>query len=352
MEHMDDFTGGDYELLWPRDLFVAEAAAVNALPERCWSDGVERLLTEAFGSDVPRARFQADRDVLEALIREAPNLRVAAQPRPYFPERAGINRGSVSLPAVIRRFTSIIAEFHTHGYLERAFPHTCVDDSVSVEVNPSDVLEERLGIAGLWPLTESQSGWDENTFYGLIEVFHDLVSRPRTAWWHDYGGDSHYGNFAREPARQLYRRQINNMLATSTAPWRLADTGEDEGRLVAVTDDSRGDLVNSLVSNSRHGTADRLCHAVALHRKRDATREEKRSAVIALVGVLEERRPLLKERLFTEDERALFRIANAFAIRHNTGDQQGDYADDFLDWMFWWYAATVELTERLLARES
>lgn len=349
---MKEFASGDYELVWPRDLFAAEAAAVNALPKGDWSDSVERLLTEAFGSDLPRTRFQADPDVLQALIREAPNLRIATQPGPYYPERAGTNRRPVMLPAVIRRFISIIAEFHRHGYLDLVFPHTCVDDSLTVEVNPSDVLEERLGIADLWPLTESQSGWDGDTFYGLIEVFHDLVSRPRTAWWHRYGSDFHYYNFAREPGRQLYRWQINNMLAMSTIPWRLADTGEDGGRLVATSDASHTRLVEALVINSRSEASGRVRHAVALHRKRDATREDKRSAVIALAGVLEERRALLKEHLLTKDEGALFTIANEFAIRHNNVTQRDDYADEFLDWMFWWYAATVELTERLLARDT
>jgi hypothetical protein len=32
--------------------------------------------------------------------------------------------------------------------------------------------------------------------------------------------------------------------------------------------------------------------------------------------------------------------------------QRGDYDPVFLDWVFWWYLATVELTDRLLARQD
>jgi hypothetical protein len=71
-----------------------------------------------------------------------------------------------------------------------------------------------------------------------------------------------------------------------------------------------------------------------------------------LVGILEERRPLLKAKLVTEDERALFRIANEFAVRHRRANQRSDYADVYLDWLFWLYLATVYLTDQLLARQA
>ena len=45
------------------------------------------------------------------------------------------------------------------------------------------------------------------------------------------------------------------------------------------------------------------------------------------------------------DEGALFQIANRFAIRHQNADQQSNYADAYLDWIFWWYLATVDLGE-------
>ncbi len=91
---------------------------------------------------------------------------------------------------------------------------------------------------------------------------------------------------------------------------------------------------------------------MALFRSRGATEHDKRSACIALAGILEERRDLAKEYLHRKDEGALFHIANGFAIRHQDAKQLGAYDAMFLDWVFWYYLATVELTDRLLVRRD
>jgi hypothetical protein len=83
---------------------------------------------------------------------------------------------------------------------------------------------------------------------------------------------------------------------------------------------------------------DEVAHAIALVRGRDATDHDKRSAIVAPANVLEDRRQLLKSSLFTEDESALFHTANRFDLRHRN--------------VFWWYLATIELTDRILARDS
>lgn len=93
---------------------------------------------------------------------------------------------------------------------------------------------------------------------------------------------------------------------------------------------------------------DRVRHAIALFRARDASLESKRSAIVAAVGILEERRALIREDLGKPDDGALFEIANRFALRHRRGDQLANYSDAFLDWIFWWYLATVELTNKLI----
>jgi hypothetical protein len=98
--------------------------------------------------------------------------------------------------------------------------------------------------------------------------------------------------------------------------------------------------------------ARQVAHAIALFRKRDATEQDERSAILALAQVLEERRQLLKTSLFSDDEGALFIIANRFDLRHSNERQHTDYDPAFREWAFWWYLATVELTDRLLARQS
>jgi hypothetical protein len=144
----------------------------------------------------------------------------------------------------------------------------------------------------------------------------------------------------------------------------MAGDGPERGRLVEVTGDPRDDLVQRLMTpaaarestDADDGTSDRdrtsVAHAVELFRARDATRETKRSAVVAVARVLENRRSLLKDMLLSQDEDALFQIANQFDVRHANGRQHDDYAEEFLDWIFWWYLATVELTDRILAQRT
>ncbi|WP_198682005.1 hypothetical protein [Kribbella rubisoli] len=73
---------------------------------------------------------------------------------------------------------------------------------------------------------------------------------------------------------------------------------------------------------------------------------------MVLALVLEERRALLKEELLSKDERALFEIANGFAIRHQKENQRADYNPAFRDWVFWWYLATIELTNRMITQRT
>ncbi|MGF1661932.1 MAG: hypothetical protein ACFCVG_05605 [Kineosporiaceae bacterium] len=195
----------------------------------------------------------------------------------------------------------------------------------------------------------------------VIEALHSAAARPRRRRERENGGRT-FSDHARGPGQDLYRWRINEVLARHDERWRMAGDGSERGRLVEVTGDPRDDLVHRLMtpaareSTDDDGPSDRdrtgVAHAVELFRARDATRETKRSAVFALARVLENRRSLLKDVLLSQDEDALFQIANQFDVRHANGRQRDDYAEEFLDWIFWWYLATVELTDRVLAQRA
>lgn len=213
------------------------------------------------------------------------------------------------------------------------------------------MIERRLGISGLWPLTPEW--WDGDTFYGLVEVFHDLVSRPRRRRPHSFSGCGwHHLEFHNGPARILYRWKANRLLSEAGIEYELAAEGEDLGRLVAVTDDARSQLVHRALKDSPPDTTASVRHAIALFRARDTSPESKRSAVFNLGRILEDRCGLIKENFLKKDEGALFLIANQFDLRHRNAGQQGEYDQAFLDWIFWWYLATVELTNRLIASRA
>ncbi|XMN04664.1 hypothetical protein ACK8N7_00600 [Streptomyces griseobrunneus] len=367
----------NYELRWPVPLFASEGERVLRHPNRWWEDQALWLLTEAFAGTTVVADFEElpnrpapsddpwasttpgwgkrqgmdKRDWLTELVGRASELRRAVAPRPYWPQRQG--RGlshDGSTPRDSRRdFERIISNFADSGYLVEVFGEECVDDSAELP-DASRVIEHRLGIPGLWPLTPVT--WDEDTFFGLIEVFHDFVSRPRTRRYHSYSGCGwHHSEFHNGPARILYRSKVNELLREAGIEYELAAEGEDLGRLVAITDDARSALVHQALTGSAPDITARVRHAVALFRGRDAAAEGKRSAIVTLAGILEERRSLLKDQL-GKDEGALFEIANRYDLRHRKADQRGDYDEAFLDWIFWWYLGTVELTNRLIASRT
>jgi hypothetical protein len=377
------FDGADFELIWPRQLFVDEATAVAAGRSAVDDPRVEWLLEEAFVGSAPVDGYRAapkhrtrasdfddpwapadaspapveespiQAEFLAALVDRAGALREASAPRPYWSARK--NEGSPTPRQALRpadakrQFVRAVSELRGNGYLDQKFPRQCVDDHDDVDVDESAVLQELLGVPDLWPLQPER--WDDDTFYDLIEVFHDLVARPRERWWHGYGSCGfHYRAFAVTPGRALYRWRVNRILAASDIPLQLAGHGEDAGRLVHLVEDDRAELVDRVLLAPEAAVRDQVQHAIALFRGRNATAHDKRSAVVALAHVLERRRSLIKAELLRPDEGALFRIANEFAVRHENERQRSDYDPIFLDWVFWWYLATIELTDRMLHR--
>ncbi|WP_331712343.1 hypothetical protein [Streptomyces davaonensis] len=368
----------NYELLWPTSLFVSEGERILR-SKGSWQDRATWLMTEALAGTTAVADFEdlpnhtapiddpwadpatswgAKRAVMDQhdwfteLIMRAPELRHATAPRPYWPQRRGngpAHDGSTARDTR-RDFARLIGEFADSGYLVEAFGEECVDDHSELP-DASAVIDRRLGIPNLWPLAPET--WDEDTFYGLMEVFHDLVSRPRMRAFHSYGGCGwHHSEFHNGPARVLYRWKVNQLLREAGIEYELAAEGEDLGRLVTVTDDARSTLVHRALNDSAPDITTRIRHAIALFRGRDTSAESKRSAIVTLAGILEERRPLIKEQVGKADEGALFEIANRYNLRHRRADQHGDYDEAFMDWIFWWYLATVELTNQLISARS
>jgi len=371
----------EYELDWPRELFVAEATALLAdLSNPRWLEDAELLLEEAFTGSVPKEDFrtaqwhdlptdlfknapaagaaEVARAFVAHLVNSADKLPERSERRPYWSVRSTARAASPPtavqdrIQQLQREWAQLVDDLQDRGYFDWIAPRGC--DARPVSLPADEVLaaeiERRLSVDGLWPLRYED--WDIDTFYGLIEVVHDLVGRPRHRDRHDFGGCSwHYSNFAPTPAQVLYRWDVNQLLDRYSAGLRIAAEGEDTGRLVRVAGDDRNELVARTLQTPNPGDRDAVRHAVALFRNRAADRENKRSAVLALHRVLEDRRSLIKAELMSKDEGALFQIANEFDLRHSGARQRTDYEDAYLDWIFWWYLATVELTDSIGASQ-
>ena len=348
----------DFALRWPRDLFVQEAAVVIQME----ADHQRHLLEEAFGDPLPVECFdQASRDgrgveVLAALVEHVDIFRSHRPYRPYFQQRLREQErdpddwepdGRDLLPMF---FVQLVADLDRRGYFVRAFGADCMDNGPS-EISAPGVVGQYLGWNPAWPLDANELN-DDGKLYDVIERLDDLVARPRRRFAHLSGECVHYVEPAPAFGRAVYRWQVNELLDDAGVGLRLADDGDDAGRLVTVTDEARTGLMQTMTGRTDASTGDRVRHAISLFRSRGATEDHKRSACTALALVLEERRTLLKEELIQKDEGALFHIANEFAIRHEDGKQQGDYRPGFRDWIFWWYLATIELTDRLLSDQS
>ncbi|MFC6091561.1 hypothetical protein [Saccharothrix lopnurensis] len=362
------WTSIDYQLDWPAELLRGELIALRDHPyQPASSNQLQRLLLEAFHTDRPAVDYDrftsaaewADdpgpgRQWVEDLLVNIYQLRPFTPRRPYWTARRA---GTTELNAVplSQRFAELVSRLRSDGYLAEHFAEPCVDE----DRPPADLNAEllaRLGITEqeqLWPLCPDT--WDTDTFYSLIEVFHDLVTRPRVAWEHDHGDCGlHFEFFDTDAGHRIYRALVNRLLAEHHSDLRLADMGEDAGRLVHVTDEARSELVDRVLDTPNQDVRSLVEHAIARFRHRDAGAEDKRSAVVTLAGALEAVLPVIKQGplLSRKDESDLFNIANNFALRHQDIKQRRDYDPVFLDWIFWWYLATVELANRLLARAT
>jgi hypothetical protein len=370
--------GPDYALVWPRELFRSEATALLGYTGPNWNARAELLLAEAFAGDGPMNDLRtaswndfpalmtgnwngdAQRAFVSNLVESLDSLPDQAKPRPYW-----VSRHQSGVPAVKtdpgqredelkRSWVTVVRELQEQGYLERVAPRGCVDDSVpppDPSVALSGLSEDALGLPNLWPLQASE--WTREVFLSLVEVVHDLVARPRSRSLHDYGGCGwHYSAYSIEAGQALYRWRINRLLNRYDVGLHLAGEGEDTGRLVHVPSDERHQLVQEVLIGTGDDVRQTAEHAIALFRSRSAGVPEKRSAVVALAGLMEERRNLLRDEFLRDDESALFQIANAYGLRHRRADQRTDYDEAFLDWIFWWYLATIELIDRLAKRQG
>jgi len=363
------FADPDYQLVWPRSLFVAEAAKLlseRALPH--WDDRCTLLLVHAFVSGYqggPQSEFEDTMAVtswvagllftprqqfLKDLMDNADQLAEdSSHRRPYYRERKAGPRGVTALDdkAVVREFLTLFGELNDTGYFDKRFGVPCEEgprDHDAIEF----FFRRELGVDNLWPLKLDHLLADMDLFFDVVELLHDHVARPSTRYMHgDWDCGWHHEDFEIAPGRTAYRWRVNQILERSLLGLRLADEGDDIGRLVTVTDEARSELLHVVIT--RDGApADQVRHALSLFRQRGADRNQKRSAVAALALVLEERRhDVLIDALAKSDRGALFEIANNFHIRHQDSKQKRDYEDFYLDWVFWLYLASIELTNKI-----
>jgi hypothetical protein len=283
------------------------------------------------------------------LADDADSLPQAGKPRRYWSQRGSSEAPEApTFVTIVHRVRALIDQLTGEHLFARELGYDCVDGNGESDSSPALELETRVGKPDLWMKPDKE--WTEDDLCDVIEVFHDLAARPVRGWFHSFSGCGfHPERFHVKSGQELYRWRVNGVLESTRLGLRIADDGEDIGQVVRVSPDGLAELTEEVLHTSEGPARDDVEHAVAMFRARASTRSDRRSAVVTLAGILEQRRRLIKESLYSSDEGALFQIANNFDLRHRNDRQRDSYDDAFLEWIFYWYLSTIQLTNRLLA---
>jgi|CXWK01.1.fsa_nt_gi hypothetical protein len=380
--NLDDPQDG---LAWPRAIVIAELARRAQLegrtPDRSrWSSGIAGVLRQAFAGpevaeqfealgDAPVVRRQVGRRTVGGASESSKatwlrqlqqELKVAGDrstKTPHWSARRGAPPAPLDAEAVLARFEPLVRQLdEVAGLWAEAFGVSCPDGIGDPVVPPRQVLEDRLERelppTMDWPLRQgAPSTWSLDDLYDYIEVLYDLASWPAQWQHHTFGGCiGHPSDFSIVCGRALYAQQVNQLLQRSTLTVRLADNGDDRGRIVRHDEGAAADAIDAALANAPHAQFDEIQHAITQFRARDRNVHDMRSAIVTLAGVLESHRGLLKKELVDGDENDLFKVANEFDLRHRNAKQKGGYDPIFLEWIFYWYLATTALTGKLIKR--
>ena len=203
----------------------------------------------------------------------------------------------------------------------------------------------------LWPLNGRIEFYSEEDLFDMIEFLFDHISQGLDGQYHDYGDCGwHFTSFDHEAGRAEFRTAINELLIDYGEGFELSEEGEILRSLEAGFET----LMSTEIATS-HGdkVTEFVDRAIIKYRNRASSLAERKEAVRQLADVLEYLRPELKHVLMTDDESALFNIANNFGIRHHNQRQRTGYDPNiWTSWMFYVYLATIHAAVRLIAKRT
>lgn len=388
----------DLRLQWPAELFTAEAEdlirsgyagdadVVKLLFREAFAEGTgERLVTEVCEGPTYRGRWRptapsedpwnrteingtrpqrvpSSQSLLQEVVRRVRegNIPRFTRKRYWSDRRNSTPEPEVeplSKPGLRDAFVSLLCELDKIGYLDRAAGPDCCDEPGDRIAEGEAAIQQRTGKKAVWPSHSLGPAWwrglPDDDFFDLIEVFFDLVQRPRQSYWHSFCDEWDYGEHDQRAGQRVYLWRTNELLSRSTTNLRLSAEGEDRGLLVRVVPDDRAELPRRVAAAARDDQERaRIQHSIASQRSRHTTRESRREAVRSLADVLENREREAKKKLASKDERTLFQIINQFDLRHMNQSQQADYGEEFLDYFFWTFLSTLDLLDRLAERKT
>jgi hypothetical protein len=276
--------------------------------------------------------------------------------RRYYSVRTGRNplAGGFDLDTMRKLFRELFIYFEDEGYLQEALGYHCVDnDFVAGTLGRS--IEGALLLAlrkdNLAPIRERIAFYDDEDMFDLVEFLYDHCSKPTERYYHSYSNCGwHCTQFDCDAGRAEFREKINLLLGAYEGGFELCERGE----VLALGDPGFAPLHEApLPTNDADNVGARVAAAQVKFRRHGATYSDRRDAIRDLADVLEFLRPRLDGVLTNKDDKALFNIANNFAIRHHNEQQQATYDKAiWYSWIYYFYLATIHAAVRLIDKEK
>lgn len=279
-----------------------------------------------------------------------------AESKRYYAQRhgRGPKAGPLPIESIRRLVFSVWDKLQEDGYFQQAMGYWCVDSRERDGWEPGSLGEDvgahflrALMLEDVWPYRGNEIRYDADTLYSMVEVLHDLVSAPIEGHYHSFNNCGwHYNQFDQAAGHERYRRDINDVLALAAPPHAM----DENGLVITLGPEEFRAMLDADVPPGTDETlvTSRMQAAVARFRRYGATLDDKRHAVRDLADVLEAIRADVKTEMLSADEKALFHMANGFAVRHNNREQKGDYDRvTWLTWAFYVYLATIHAVLRV-----
>jgi hypothetical protein len=272
----------------------------------------------------------------------------------YYSQRTGTNPhpDGLSLSDTLDLFKRSYIQLDQEGYLAEALGYDCVDvpDHIEGEIKDID-LEILLAVRkrDLWPIGKHVTEYTEDDLFDMIEFLCQIVSKPIDGTMHSWGNcGMHWDTFNKVEGQKEYRETVNRVLSLYERRFELSAGGEVLLKAEAGFDR----IFDADLPTSDPKIRDRVDSAVLRFRRHSSTIDDRRQAVRDLADVFEYLRPKVKALLTSKDEGDLFNIANNFGIRHHNELQKSSYDAVWLNWMFYFYLATVHTLVRKIGRDA
>lgn len=267
----------------------------------------------------------------------------------YFGQRAGLDAPQLEFAKMRSLVVAAYSALETAGWFNEWFGYTCVDAGDIEGKAGADLngfLLTRLWLPDLWPLRQKLLEADETVLFSAIELLYDCVSEPKDGHYHSWNSCGwHYETFDGAAGQTRWRGDMNRILQHYGDGFELSANGEVQKLGASGV---RELLKQPVPKGTPRNDREKVENAVRAYRHFSATRPQRIDAVRNLVDVLELYRQQLKVSELSADEKDLYNIANNFAIRHYNKGMKDQYSDDFVDWLFHMYLATVHLMLRLV----